>query len=203
MPRVSREQMTVNRAAVVRAAAALLREHGPAGVTVDAVSARAGLTHGGFYKQFASKEALLLEALQEAREQRQKVMRERADVPGGDSLAAFADAYLSPKHRDNTADGCVAAALLGTVAREPGGPLGDGYSSVLEDLVDAVATRTPDAEPQLVLMDVALLIGALQLARATAENPRSEDFLTAAREHFERRPTSNLDTDAPARNVRG
>ncbi len=187
MPRVSREQMKANRAAVLKSAAALLREQGPAGVTVDAVCGHAGLTHGGFYKQFASKEALLLEALQDAREQRQEVMFQRSNVPGGDSLAAFAEAYLSPRHRDDSGDGCVAAALLGTVAMEPNGPLGVQYRGALDDLIDAVSTRMPNADPHHVLAKVALLIGALELARATAGSSRSDDFLEAARTHFHHR----------------
>ena len=184
MPRVSRQQMLYNRAAMVEAAAVLLRTDGPAGVTVDAVSSRAGLTHGSFYKHFHSKEALIVEALSSAVEQRRAAMEAREARPEGDTISAFVTAYLSGAQRDNLGDGCVAAALAGAVASDPDGPLGEGFRVAVDDLVAAVQTRQPHADVKDVLADVALLVGSLALSRTARGTKRSDAFLDAGIERL-------------------
>ncbi|MET4783272.1 TetR/AcrR family transcriptional regulator [Glaciihabitans sp. UYNi722] len=176
--------MLHNRAAMVESAAVLLRSDGPAGVTVDAVSSRANLTHGSFYKHFDSKEALIVEALSAAVEQRRTAMKAREAAPDGDTLPAFAMAYLSRGQRDHPGDGCVAAALAGAVASDPAGPLGEGFRTAVDDLVAAVQTRRPHADEKDVLADVALMVGSLELSRATRGTNRSDKFLDAALERL-------------------
>jgi TetR/AcrR family transcriptional regulator, transcriptional repressor for nem operon len=184
MPRVSREQAAANRAAIVRAASELLRERGPAAVTVDAVSERAGLTHGGFYKQFASKDALLDEALAYAVDQRRQAV-DAAVEERPDAAAALREWYLSAEHRDDPASGCAVAALSGIVATEPDGPLHDGFRGALDDLLGAVERLRPErADGDAALADVALMVGALALARSTAGSAMSERILAAARERL-------------------
>src|ERR1700754_5116788 len=100
MGRVSQAQAQENRRKVVHTAARLFRERGIDGVSVADVMAAAGLTHGGFYRQFASKEALVAEAVAQA-------FAEQAErLTGYDNRAAFVADYLSPAHRDDPGPGC-------------------------------------------------------------------------------------------------
>lgn len=188
MPRVTRAQAQANREAVVLAASELLREHGVAGVSLDAVCSRAGLTHGGFYKQFASKDALLTEAMNFAVNQRRKIIAETIEEHGDAARALLTNWYLSPEHRDDPTSGCAVAALVGEAATNAHGPLRDGYRTALDDLLSAVATRDGGASGHVGdadLVKVALMVGALELARATAGTPLSQEFLVAAFEHLQ------------------
>jgi TetR/AcrR family transcriptional repressor of nem operon len=169
--------MEANRAALVQAASALIRERGTAGLTLDGVAARAGLTHGGFYKQFASKDALIVEAIGEAARERREAVAEVSAGEGG--RAALLDWYLSAEHRDEPASGCVVAGLAGEASVDPHGALGDGFRVALDDLLAARADSTGDRATALA--DVALMVGALELARATAGTPLSDELLAAAR----------------------
>jgi len=182
MPRVSREQMQSNRAAVVQAASELIREKGMADVTVDAISARAGLTHGSFHKQFASKQALLLEAICAAVDQRRAAVQKTVEEHGSDAPDVLKDWYLSEEHRDNPATGCAVAALVGHAATVTDDALRDAYCRAVGDLLAMVEDGgTADA-----FGEVALMVGALELARATKGTPLSARFLESARQRLSR-----------------
>lgn len=123
-----REHKAETRDRILTAAAAAFREEGVEGVSVAEVMARAGLTHGGFYAHFASKDELLAESLDHAlRETRDSLARSsgvatatRGDTGGAhaaDQLLAVADAYLSPLHRDHPERGCPIAALAPELTR--------------------------------------------------------------------------------------
>jgi TetR/AcrR family transcriptional repressor of nem operon len=111
MGRVSQAQAQENRKRIVETAARLFRERGVAGVSVADVMAEVGLTHGGFYKQFASKEALVAEAVGQAFAE----LSERLQDQDRDD---FVRGYLSPAHRDNPGPGCPAAGFGGDLAHE-------------------------------------------------------------------------------------
>src|SRR3954468_6934445 len=99
--RVTREQMAEHRQQILSAAGKLFRANGFEAVTVADVMKAAGLTHGGFYGHFKSKDDLIAQALAHAL---------TADRGGGD-VAALAERYLSPRHRDDLAGGCSTAGL--------------------------------------------------------------------------------------------
>ncbi|MEA2814036.1 MAG: TetR/AcrR family transcriptional regulator, transcriptional repressor for nem operon, partial [Rhodospirillaceae bacterium] len=103
--RVSREKAAENRERIVDAAARLFRDKGFDGVGVDAIMKDAGLTHGGFYGHFASKEALAAEAVACA------FGRSAARQSDIDSLGELVSDYLSERHRADRANGCAVAAL--------------------------------------------------------------------------------------------
>src|SRR5689334_16048507 len=111
--RVSREQVTENRRTILDAAGRLFRERGFESVTVVEIMKAAGLTHGGFYGYFASKDELIATALADA-------LSKRSETSG--DLAAYATGYLSAAHRDNLAGGCPIAALAAETIRLTGGP---------------------------------------------------------------------------------
>src|SRR3954454_18106995 len=123
MPRASRAQMELHHRTVLHAASRLVREHGVGGVTVPEVMATAGLTHGGFYRHFESKDALVAQALTAAFTQRLADMDDALENADSAEAArrAWLEGYLSLTHRDTPENGCASAALAGDVARAPDG----------------------------------------------------------------------------------
>ncbi|MFD1280944.1 TetR family transcriptional regulator, partial [Methylobacterium goesingense] len=135
MPRVSQEQAKRNRQRVVAVAATLFRERGLHGVGVADIMGAAGLTHGGFYGQFASKEALAAEAFDSA------LAEERRGA-----LDALIANYLSVEHVRTPGQGCPLAALANDVAREArGSPLRARFTQGVRGLADLLADLTKGA----------------------------------------------------------
>jgi TetR/AcrR family transcriptional repressor of nem operon len=178
MGRVSQAQAQENRRNVVRIAARLFRERGIDGVSVADVMAAAGLTHGGFYKQFASKEALVTEAVGQAfAEQAERLGGYRAHDGEQAARAAFLADYLSAEHRDNPGPGCPTAGFGGDLAREnPDNPAKIPYARGVD-----LYSRWLGSESEPDLVAVSTLVGALVLARATAGTDLSDQILAAAR----------------------
>src|SRR3954467_1835598 len=114
----SREQAAQNRERIVEAAARLFRERGFDGIGVADLMNEAGLTHGGFYGHFSSKDDLIAEASARALGSSLAQFSELARRRAADPLAAIATAYLSKGHRDNPGEGCVLAALGADVSRQ-------------------------------------------------------------------------------------
>ncbi|MFG2003978.1 TetR/AcrR family transcriptional regulator [Spirillospora sp. NPDC048911] len=170
MGRASRAQAQENRKRIVETASQLFREQGTHVSVADLMKA-AGLTHGGFYKQFASKEALIDEAtahaFAELTERHTAALDQRALI----------EAYLSTEHRDDPGDGCPVAALASDMAREPGDQEAHRvYAKGVSDFAERLATEDQDGLARLCTM-----FGALVLARATKDSPLSEEILAAAR----------------------
>ncbi|MGW7051095.1 TetR/AcrR family transcriptional regulator [Streptomyces sp. NPDC054887] len=179
MGRVSQAQAEENRRRVVETASRLFREQGTQVSVADLMKA-AGLTHGGFYKQFASKEALIDEATTHAFGELTRLRDDGLERHAGQRDAAqqaLIDTYLSVEHRDSAADGCPAAALAVDMAREAGDPEARRvYTEGVGDFAEWLATEDQDGITRLCTM-----LGALVLARATKGSPLSEEILTAAR----------------------
>ena len=181
--KVSREQAERNRREVVNSAARLFRERGFDGIGLGEVMRAAGLTHGGFYKQFASKEDLVREAMSCALERGRMKWNDR--VAGADDpLASFVNGYLSPDHRDHPAEGCAFVALGAEAARRDDEPLRQvfetearGYLDLLEGLLDE--SSTPERRNRA-LASLSTLVGALLMARVVRDPELSADFLRAA-----------------------
>ncbi|GAA2637765.1 TetR family transcriptional regulator [Paractinoplanes durhamensis] len=163
---MSQAQAQENRKRIVETAARLFRERGVAGVSVADVMAEVGLTHGGFYKQFASKEALVAEAVGQA-------FDELRGKLGGLDRATFLDEYLSPAHRDDPGAGCPAAGFSGDMAREDEG---NAALAAYASGIDLYARWLGDD-----LAAVSTLVGAMVLARATAGTEISDRILAAAK----------------------
>ena len=118
--RVSKQQAEENHQQILRAAARLFRERGISATGVDAITKDAGLTHGGLYSQFGSKEAIAVEAIRFAAGAGKRVWERAAQRRGGkQAFAEIAAGYLSREHRDAPGKGCVVAALGPDVARQP------------------------------------------------------------------------------------
>ncbi|SHN14855.1 TetR/AcrR family transcriptional regulator [Cryptosporangium aurantiacum] len=180
MGRVSQAQAQENRRRVVETASRLFREQGTHVSVADLMKA-AGLTHGGFYKQFASKDALVDEATALALKELARHHGEELRRHDGERAAAqreLINTYLSPAHRDGRADGCPVAALVTDIAREPEGrEVRRVYAQGVRDFAGHLATS--DGEDGLTRL--CTMVGALVLARATSGDPLSQEILDAAR----------------------
>ncbi|OPF81116.1 TetR family transcriptional regulator [Streptomyces antioxidans] len=190
MPRASRAEAERHREQVIAATANLVRTHGADKVTVPQAMAAAGLTHGGFYRHFASKDDLVAQACSAAFAERLAAMEEPPE--GQDTSAAraaFLATYLSSRHRDNPGLGCAAAALAVDAARaEPGDPLKRAYTEGVRNLVggmerNARASGDTAADQSSVLVELATMVGALVLSRACAGDELSDRILTVVRDH--------------------
>lgn len=189
MARASREQTDKNREAIEQASSRLFRERGLNGVSVAELMADAGLTHGGFYGHFASKDALAAQACKRAFEESTARWERRLARADGDRkamLANLVEPYLTAAHCANPGVGCAAAALAVDVAREPADkPVRQAYVEGLRLMVDDMAQTVESDDPQVrhdeALVRMALLVGALTLARATDGDPLSDGMLSAVR----------------------
>ena len=177
--RVSRQQAAENRQRIVETAARLFRDRGFDGIGVDAIMAGAGLTHGGFYGHFASKEALAAEAVAQA------IGRSTAWQSRLTSLADLASEYLSPRHRADRGNGCPVAALGADPARQRRlvrRTLAAGARAHIDRIVALLRRGAPDAGRRRAIATDAGMVGALTLARAVDDPALAEEILAAARE---------------------
>lgn len=180
--KVSRQQAEENRKRVVEVASALFRSHGFDGVSVADVMKGAGLTHGGFYANFASKDELAIEAIGDGLNRSRQHLLDIADGTA-DPLAALVRFYLSADHRDHPEAGCPIAALVSEAGRRDDslrkaferGII--GYLQILEGLV--AATDDQDRHGRA-LATLSTLVGALILARAVADPEFSNEILASA-----------------------
>jgi TetR/AcrR family transcriptional repressor of nem operon len=158
-------------------------------VSVPALMAEAGLTHGAFYGQFASKEALAAAACTAAFAEKRTFydeLAERASQGDEDTRAVYVKRYTKASHRDERGDGCPIPALCGDVAREDmKGPVRSafvaGLNSLIERLPEVLARGGRKASREEALATLSLLVGALLLSRASDGSPLSEEFLASAR----------------------
>ncbi|WP_328897809.1 TetR/AcrR family transcriptional regulator [Streptomyces sp. NBC_00236] len=178
MGRVSQAQAEENRRRVVDTASRLLREQGTQVSVADLMKA-AGLTHGAFYKQFTSKEALVDEATAHAFAELARhhgAGLERYEGQREAAQQALIDTYLSTEHRDDPGHGCPVAALATDIAREGGEREARRvYTEGVADFAGFLATDDQDGIARL-----CTLLGALVLSRATKGSPLSEEILAAA-----------------------
>jgi TetR/AcrR family transcriptional regulator, transcriptional repressor for nem operon len=179
--RVTREQAAENRERIVNAAARLFREKGFDGIGVDAIMDEAGLTHGGFYRHFQSKDALAAEAV--ARGLAVSARKQAALA----SIEDVVSAYLSPRHRDDAGGGCMIAAIGCDIARQGKG-VRRGLTAYVRDQIEQLARRIGGrggtVRRQQAIATLAGLVGALVLARAVDDPALSDEILAATRRRF-------------------
>jgi len=180
--RVSRAQAEANREAVINAASRLFREHGFDGIGLKDLMKGAGLTQGGFYKQFESKDDLAALASRRAMESATRRWSSVA-ASSSDPLRAVVDLYLSAGHRDDTSDGCPLVALGSDAARQSSEvrtPFQDGIKAhlqVLEELMPEDGKPGADEKAMVVL---SLMVGAVTLSRIMTDPDMSDRLLEAA-----------------------
>ena len=181
--KVSREQAARNRVRILDAAAQLFRERGFEGIGVADLMKEAGLTHGGFYGHFSSKEDLIAEASGRALAQSLARWGKLADRASDDPLSAVAGAYLSARHRDNPGAGCVLAVLGPDVSRQ-GPAVRRSVTGYVRSACDLLAKLIPGtskaARRQKAISTFATLVGAMVIARAVDDRALSQEILDAS-----------------------
>ncbi len=183
--RYDSDHKSETRQRVLKEAAREIRAKGPGGVAVAGIMARAGLTHGGFYAHFESKEALIAAAIETMFESAaRRFDRSAAHDDPGTALRAYVDFYLSPGHRDSREHGCPLPALSGDLARldpEARVRFGKGVAGLTGRLADALG-RLGVADPELAGASMlAEMVGAVTLSRAVADSAQSDKILERAR----------------------
>ena len=164
---------------IVETAAKRFRKEGVEAVGIAGLMADAGLTHGGFYAHFGSKEELVRAALEEASEQ-SRALRGRM-LEKGESLEALVRSYLRPVHRDTPELGCATAALIAEIARhEP--ETRAAFTVRLVELLGQFeaalpAALTPEQKTRRAIGIFACMMGALQMARAVTDPALSDKIL--------------------------
>lgn len=178
-----RKQLTHER--IVDTAARVLRASGFAGVGVADIMKRAGLTHGGFYAHFPSRETLLAESLRRAGEDSRARMRQSmaaAQAKGATALGALVETYLSERHLKSPETGCPVASLCSEIPRQEGVVRGEAGTSV-KSLIATVEAALPAGRAKSDAAAItAQLVGALQIARALGDNAAGRRQLAHSRE---------------------
>ena len=183
---VSKKEQTRER--ILRAAARAIRKHGYEGVGVADVMKEAGLTHGGFYAHFASRDALLAAAAEQAGlESAEALSRALAKAKPGEELLGLVDTYLADSHVTAAEHGlgCAIAAAGSEVPRQSP-DVRRAVNRRIKDLVGLVERQFPDwgkqAAHEKAMAIVATLVGALMLARAVDDPQLSKAIRKSARD---------------------
>lgn len=177
--KVTKAQVEANRARIVETASNLFRERGYDGVGVAELMATAGLTHGGFYRHFASKAELLAEAAACG-------LGRTTSSMNGIERDEFIGQYLSREHRDDLSGGCTLAALSGDAARQSAAIKTTFAAGLEKILAQVLAAEDMDPDPRRAraqaLDTIAHALGALILSRACPDDsPLADEILDTCR----------------------
>jgi TetR/AcrR family transcriptional repressor of nem operon len=178
--RVSKAEAAQSRERIVQVAAEQFREHGFDGIGVADLMKAAGLTHGGFYGHFDSKESLMAEAALRAFAP-SSGGAEKAEKP---TLERVLAAYLSPEHRDNPAQGCALAALGCDAARQSPAvraAFSQGVEAAVAKLLPLFENLPVEQQREQALALCASMVGALMLSRAVGDAGLSGELLAACK----------------------
>lgn len=172
--KVSREQMAENRSRILDVASQMFRDKGFDAVTVAEVMKAAGLTHGGFYGHFTSKDDLIAQTIAHA----------LAADTGGDDFSAYVGSYLSTRHRDNAAGGCPNAALAAAIRHQTPAArsvMAGGLQAQIARIAEALPDRDPADRRRAAIGSWAAMVGAVILARAIDDTELSDEILEQTR----------------------
>jgi TetR/AcrR family transcriptional repressor of nem operon len=179
--RKSKDDKAKSHERIVEVAAARVREAGVDGPGVAEIMSAAGLTHGGFYKHFASRDELVAEALDSALAEGRRKMAEVTDG-ASDPLAKFVSWYLSPEHVDNPAAGCAVAALASEMPRS-NPELRHAFTQQTEHYLETLERLLGDeGSREQAAAALAALVGGLILARAVDDPGLSRELLRDVRD---------------------
>ena len=183
--KVSKETMAEHREQIITAAARRFREGGFDNVSVGDIMKEVGLTHGGFYGHFSSKEELValasLRAITETVAKWQKIV----DEAPGDRLEAVVDSYLSLRHHNRPETGCVVAALGSELSRQPSAvkeAVTAGQQTLLEFLSGIAPGKTKALRRKQAIIALAAMVGGMILARDTSEPQLRQEILDTVAE---------------------
>jgi TetR/AcrR family transcriptional regulator, transcriptional repressor for nem operon len=186
MMRYSREHKLETHARIVKKASVRLREKGAHGIGVADLMKEAGLTHGGFYAHFDSRDALVIEAFTHAMDRGTEHWRKLAErTPPEKRLAAVVESYLTPIHRDDPGHGCAIPTLGAEIARESS-KTRKAFAAKLEQMIDVLADQIPElprkAARKQAMAAVGTMMGTIVLARIAGSGEFSDEILAAGRD---------------------
>src|SRR6202049_79748 len=184
--RYFKEHKLETHARIVKKASVRLREKGAHGIGVADLMKEAGLTHGGFYAHFDSREALVIEAFAYAMERSTERWRKLAEQTAPEKrLATIVDSYLTPGHRDDPGHGCAVPTLGAEIARESP-KTRKAFAARLEQMIEMLAGQIPElprkAARKQAMAAVATMMGTIVLARVASSGELSDEILGAGRE---------------------
>jgi TetR/AcrR family transcriptional repressor of nem operon len=183
--RRSKQEAAETRRRIVKAAAAKFRQNGIGGTGLSDLMAAAGLTHGGFYRHFESKDQIVVEACAAAAESAIATFFSKKSPQGG--LKARVAKYLSQAHRDDPSAGCPLAALGSEIARSDEKTRAVATQAFLE-LVDIIAAEfgkiRPDVAKRRALVAASTMIGALMMSRIVTDSDLSACILRESEKHL-------------------
>lgn len=184
--RYSKDHKAETHERIVKNASVRLRESGAASIGVADLMKEAGLTHGGFYAHFASRDALIGEAFAHAMDQTVKRWRKRAEeAQEGKELASIVTRYLTPQHRDDVGNGCALPSLGAEVLRADL-KTRKAIAAKLEEMIDIISEQMPaqttKAARREAIGTLATMMGSLLLARMAGAGEFSEEILAAGRQ---------------------
>lgn len=172
---------------VVRTAAARFREAGIDGIGLADLMKDAGLTHGGFYRHFASRDELVAEAIERALQDGGEALQalEKLERPPAALLKLLIDGYLSAAHRDSLATSCAVATMASDVARSnqrARAAYTKQVGNYLALLTRLIASGDQESKRATAIAALATLVGAVSMARAVNDEHLSEEILRSAAE---------------------
>jgi TetR/AcrR family transcriptional repressor of nem operon len=184
--RYSPEHKIETHARIVKKASARLRERGAHGVGVADLMKDAGLTHGGFYSHFASRDALMVEAISFAMDRSIDAWRRlSADAAPTKRFETLVESYLTPGHRDAVGTGCAIPSLGADIARESPRTR-KAFAAKLEEMIGVLAQSIPNSTPKTArrqaMAALSTMVGSLLMARIAGNGELSEAILSAGKE---------------------
>ncbi|MFK4508147.1 TetR/AcrR family transcriptional regulator [Bradyrhizobium daqingense] len=184
--RYSREHKQETHDRIVKKASVRLREKGAHGIGVADLMKEAGLTHGGFYAHFDSREALVIEAFAYAMDRSMDHWRKLTDEATPEKrLALVAESYLSALHRDNPGHGCSIPALGAEIARESP-KTRKAFAGKLDEMIEMMTDYIPNlprkAARKQAIATLATMAGTMLLARIAGSSELSDEVLKAGRD---------------------
>jgi TetR/AcrR family transcriptional regulator, transcriptional repressor for nem operon len=181
--RVSREKAQENRDQIIETAARLLRQHGFDGIGVADIMKAAGLTHGGFYRNFASKDDLAVKASERATADTAALLKDGLAQKPKDPFRELIERYVSSAHRDDPGSGCILPALAADAARRDDPALRAVFIRAIQDYLEligklssATTRATVSRHPAAILSE---MVGAVILSRVIADTPLAESLMAA------------------------
>jgi TetR/AcrR family transcriptional repressor of nem operon len=184
--RYSKEHKQETHARIVKKASVRLREKGAHGIGVADLMKEAGLTHGGFYAHFDSREALVIEAFAYAMDRSIEHWRKiAAETPAEKRLSTIIDSYVSTVHRDDPGRGCAVTTLGAEIARESA-KTRKAFAAKLQQLIDVMADQIPDVPRKTArrqaMGTLATMMGTLVMSRVAGSGELSDEILASGRE---------------------
>ena len=184
--RYSKEHKTQTHARIVKRASVKLREKGAHGIGVADLMKEAGLTHGGFYAHFDSRDALVIEAFTHAMDRSTEHWRKQTEAtPAEKRLSTIVNSYLSTLHRDNPGQGCAVPTLGAEIAREST-KTRRAFAVRMQQMIEMLAKQFHGVPPKTArkqaMAAMATMMGSLVMARIAGGSELSDDILKSGRD---------------------